>query len=100
MTPSFGIGMSNMENNQRLITSATVFRNAALMDFPTIAETRFVLDAMKLMAEGIELLSNVLDMTINRSIRHHALHRTITQTVIVDAFRACFDNRSKNSEFS
>lgn len=32
MTPSFGIGMSNMENNQRLITSATVFRNEPFDD--------------------------------------------------------------------
>ncbi|OLF81379.1 pilus assembly protein TadE [Maricaulis sp. W15] len=32
MTPNFGGALSNMENNQRLITSATVFRNEPFDD--------------------------------------------------------------------
>ena len=32
LTPNFGGGLSNMENNQRLITAATVFRNEPFDD--------------------------------------------------------------------
>ena len=32
MTPSFGLGLANMEDNQRLITAATVFRNEPFDD--------------------------------------------------------------------
>lgn len=32
MTPNFGVALSNMEDNQRLITSATVFRNEPFDD--------------------------------------------------------------------